>query len=271
MSDNIQNQGSEFARSTALRKIDEQVWESDFSADWCIGQVPNGGYTLALGAKVLSEALPHSDPLNVTAYYLARTEPGPVRCEFELLRVGKSTSNGMVKLIQNNEVKIQLIGVFQNIDRLNGETQVKEAVPDMPDYDRCVDMPHAPNLKLRDRLIQRLAPNNINALVNGPDGDSTWKGWQDFKDGADIDLFGVLMFSDALPPPAFAIYGAKGRVPSIELSVQIHRRPCPGPLRCQFKTNFITEGVVNEDGMIWDSADNLVALSRQTAKVRVSR
>jgi len=270
LSDSIQNKGSEFARSTALRKINEQVWESDFSADWCIGQVPNGGYTLALGAKVLAEALPHSDPLNVTAYYLARTEPGPVRCEFELLRVGKSTSNGMVKLIQNGEVKIQLIGVFQDIDHLNGETQAKEAVPDMPDYDRCLDMPHSPNLKLRDRLIQRLAPNNIKALINAPDGDSTWKGWQDFKGSADIDLFGVLMFCDALPPPAFAIYGAKGRVPTIEMSVQIHRRPCPGPLRCQFKTSFITEGVVNEDGMIWDSADNLVALSRQTAKLRVS-
>ena len=163
-----------------------------------------------------------------------------------------------------------MIGVFQDIDRLNGETLVKEAVPDMPAYDRCVDMPHAPNLKLRNRLIQRLAPNNINALVNGPDGDSTWKGWQDFKDGADIDLFGVLMFCDALPPPAFAIYGAKGRVPTIEMSVQIHRRPCAGPLRCQFKTSFITQGVVNEDGMIWDSGDNLVALSRQTAKLRVS-
>ncbi|OUS13283.1 hypothetical protein A9Q89_03430 [Gammaproteobacteria bacterium 53_120_T64] len=271
MIESLHSEGSEFARSTALRKIDEQVWESDFSADWCIGQVPNGGYTLALGAKVLGEALPHSDPLNVSAYYLARTEPGPVRCEFELLRVGKSTSNGMIKLIQNGEVKIQVIGVFQDIERLNGETLVKEAIPNMPAYQHCVDMPHAPNLKLRDRLIQRLAPNNIKALVNGPDGDSTWKGWQEFKDGADIDLFAVLMFCDALPPPAFAVYGAKGRVPTLEMSVQIHRRPCPGPLRCQFKTSFITEGVVNEDGMIWDSADNLVALSRQTAKLRVAR
>lgn len=271
MSDNRQGRVSDFSRSTALLKIEDQVWESDLSADWCIGKVPNGGYTLALGAKVLSQALPHKDPLNVTAYYLARTEPGPVRCKFEPLRVGKSTSNGMVKLIQKGEVKIQVIGVFENIDSLNGATQVKETVPDMPDFNHCVDMPHAPNIKLRDRLIQRLAPKNIKALVNGPDGDSTWLGWQDFKDGGEIDLFGVLMFCDALPPPAFAIYGAKGRVPSIELSVQIHRRPCPGPLRCQFKTNFITEGVVNEDGMIWDSADNLVALSRQTAKIRVNR
>ena len=163
----MQSQCSEFARSTVLRKIDAQVWESDFSADWCIGQVPNGGYTLALGAKVMSEAMPHRDPLNVTAYYLARTEPGPVRCEFELLRVGKSTSNGMVKLIQNGQVKIQLMGVFQDIERLNGETLTKKAISEIPAYDRCIDMPRAPNLKLRDRLIQRLAPNNINALING--------------------------------------------------------------------------------------------------------
>ncbi len=225
---------------------------------------------MALAAKVLSEALPHSDPLTVTAYYLARTEPGLVRCEFELLRIGKSTSNGMVKLIQNEEVKIQLIGVFQNIDKLKGETLIEESTPDIPAYAHCVDMPYAPNITLRDRLIQRLAPSNINALVNSPDGDAIWRGWQQFKDKAHIDLFGVLMFCDALPPPAFAVYGAKGRVPTIEMSVQIHRRPCPGPLRCQFKTSYITRGVVSEDGIIWDSAGNLIALSRQTAKLRVS-
>ena len=271
MSGSLQSNGSEFARSTVLRRIDDHVWESDFSADWCIGKVPNGGYTLALGAKVLGEALPHSDPLNVTAYYLARTEPGPVRCEFEPLRVGKSTAIATVKLIQNGEVKTQMRRVLFLIEDLHGETLTKKGVPDMPNYDDCVDMPHAPNLKLRDRLIQRLSPQNIDALINNPDGNSTWKGWQEFKDKADIDLFGVLMFCDALPPPAFAIYGAKGRVPTIEMSVQIHRSPCAGPLRCQFKTSYITEGVVNEDGMIWDSADNLVALSRQTAKLRVAR
>ncbi|MBQ0721102.1 MAG: thioesterase family protein [Gammaproteobacteria bacterium] len=270
MSEQQQGQDSEFARSMALRQIDEWVWEGDFSAGWCIGQVPNGGYTLAFGAKVLAAALPHHDPLNVNAYYLARSEPGPVRCEVELLRVGKSTSNGMVKLIQNGEVKIQLIGVFQDIDKLSGVTQVREGIPDMPSYEQCVDMPHAPNLKLRDRLIQRLAADNIQALTEGPNGEPTWRGWQALKDGSDIDLFAVLMFCDALPPPAFAIYGAKGRVPTIEMSVQVHRRPCPGPLRCEFKTRFITAGVVNEDGMIWDSEDNLVALCRQTAKLRVA-
>ncbi len=270
MSITKQGQNSEFDQNTTLKKVEDNVWVSDFSADWCVGQVPNGGYTLALGAKVLSQALPHGDPLTVSAYYLARTEPGPVRCEVELLRVGKSTSNGMVKLIQNGEVKIQLMGIFQDIERLSGVTLVKQSIPVMPDLDQCVDMPRAPNLKLRDRLIQRLAPNNVNALINEPDGDSTWRGWQAFKDSSNIDLFAVLMFCDALPPPAFAIYGAKGRAPTTEMSVQIHRRPCPGPLRCQFTTSFITEGVVSEDGMIWDSADNLVALSRQTAKIRIS-
>ena len=77
MSGSLQSNGSEFARSTVLRRIDDRVWESDFSADWCIGKVPNGGYTLALGAKVLGEALPHSDPLNVTAYYLALNQSIP--------------------------------------------------------------------------------------------------------------------------------------------------------------------------------------------------
>ena len=58
-------------------------------------------------------------------------------------------------------------------------------------------------------------------------------------------------------------------VPTLDLSVQVRARPAPGPLRAQMNSRFLTEGVVEEDGRYWDSSDTLIALSRQTAKIRV--
>jgi hypothetical protein len=37
-------------------------------------------------------------------------------------------------------------------------------------------------------------------------------------------------------------------------------------LKCYFRTRFITCGLLEEDGKIWDQNDNLVAISRQIAQ-----
>jgi hypothetical protein len=41
--------------------------------------------------------------------------------------------------------------------------------------------------------------------------------------------------------------------------------PAPGPLRCRFRSRFVHDGLLDEDGEIWDSAGTLVAQSRQLA------
>ena len=56
-----------------------------------------------------------------------------------------------------------------------------------------------------------------------------------------------------------------GWVPTVELTVHVRARPAPGPLRCRFTTRFVTGGALEEDGEVWDSADVLVAQSRQLA------
>jgi len=41
--------------------------------------------------------------------------------------------------------------------------------------------------------------------------------------------------------------------------------PAPGLLRARFVTRHVTGGLLHEDGELWDSAGQLVALSRQLA------
>lgn len=258
-----------FARDTQVQRVGEGVWEGNFDPAWNIGQAPNGGYAMAVGARALVAALPHPDPMVITAYYLSRPAPGPVRCEVEVLRTGKATSSGMVRMVQGSETVIQLLGTCTDIGAARGVSHNAVAIPEMPDYDQCLDTPVADNIALRRQLVQRMTSANVRALEGAPVDSASWLGWTAFADGAPVDLFALLLFADAMPPPAFALYGSDGWVPTLELTVQLHAHPAQGPVRCRFETPLITAGLVVEDGWLWDNEGQLVAVARQAAKVRV--
>ncbi len=70
-----------------------------------------------------------------------------------------------------------------------------------------------------------------------------------------------------MPPTAFNARLPIGWTPTVELTAHIRARPAPGWLRCAFTTNYVTNGFLEEDGVIWDQAGTLVAQSRQLALV----
>lgn len=95
------------------------------------------------------------------------------------------------------------------------------------------------------------------------------RSWFGLADGRDADPFSLLLAVDALPPTAFEL-GIMGWAPTIELTVHVRCRPAPGPLRVAITTRNLIGGFLEEDAEVWDSADRLVAQSRQLARVRLS-
>jgi hypothetical protein len=69
---------------------------------------------------------------------------------------------------------------------------------------------------------------------------------------------------DALPPTILEL-GLPGWAPTVELTVHVRCRPAPGPLRVSKTTRNLAGGFLDEDVEVWDSADRLVAQSRQLA------
>ena len=91
------------------------------------------------------------------------------------------------------------------------------------------------------------------------------------RDGSDPDVISLLMFADAFPPPIFTVFGPVGWVPTLELTVQVRAHPAPGPLQVRLLSRHMSRGILEEDGEYWDSTGQLVAISRQTAKLRLNK
>lgn len=258
---------SQFAQETAVERAAENVWKAEFCRGWRIGPVPNGGYILAVAGRVLSEALPHKDPLTLTAYYLVPATLGPVECKVELLRSGRGTSFAEVKMYQDGELRVKVTAAYSDLQRLQGESWSASPRPCYPAWEDC--QPSGQKIELKQRVDVRLATGSEVFRERKTNGSGEFRGWVRHADGSDPDAIALLMFADAFPPPVFTVVGPLFWVPTLELSVQVRAHPAPGPLQARLLSRHLTSGVIEEDGEYWDSQGNLVALSRQTALVRV--
>jgi len=78
----------------------------------------------------------------------------------------------------------------------------------------------------------------------------------------------IFLIIDSFPPPILASHGIVAWVPSIELSVNVRNLPKTKWLKGIFRTCFVENGILEEDGEIWDGNGGLVAISRQIAQFR---
>ena len=258
-----------FNQDTAISQVSELVWQAELVAGWCIGPVPNGGYVLAIGAKALSAALPHKDPLTASAYYFAPTHAGPIECRVEIIKQSGSTCFGMVRMYQDDELKVQITAAFTTLVKMKGESLQLDPAPPVAKLEDCIRVPSPEFVQIGRQTIQMVEPGMEQAFLGKPTGEGEFAGWVSLPDSDQADLFTLLMFSDAMPPPVFNIFGALSWVPTIELNVQIRAMPAPGPIQFKFNSRNLTNGLTEENGSLWDNTGKLVAMSRQTAKFRV--
>ena len=239
---------------------------------WNIGANPNGGYLLALAARALQQCTPtQPDPLSITVHYLRPGLAGqPCRVDTQLLRSGRSLSTVRATLVQGGSARLELLAAMGDLGEPGAAAPplLTMVMPDIPPPQACPGR-SAPAqgvaLAILDRLDVRLHPDEA---LPGAAGRARVSGWIRFTDGRAPDALGCLLMADAFPPAVFGLLGAVGWVPTIELTVQLRRRPAPGWLLGQFWSHDLCDGRVVEDGALWDSTGQLVVQSRQLALVR---
>jgi acyl-CoA thioesterase len=272
---------SRFERDTAVEHLEGPCFRGTIDPGWAVihGAAANGGYVMALAARAMRSGIPHPDPVTLTAHFLAPPDPGPVDIEVEVVRSGRRHSTATGRITQDGRECTRLLGTFADLGALDDDHDLRmdRRPPSYPPVESCLDfttlaieteerggMPAPPIVRRFDHRV----PAELAGWAEGePLGRGQVGGYVRWHDDGPMDTLGLIAVADCYPPAVFNTGDSRfGWVPTIELTVQIRRRPAPGYLTTRLTTEAITAGgYLEEDGELWDGEGRLVALSRQLA------
>jgi hypothetical protein len=237
---------------------------------WRVGGGINGGFQLSVLGNAIRAALPdHPDPVAVSAYYISPAVAGPASVAVRPLRVGGRTATVSADLRQGDDVRLTVLATYGDLDAFPSDVRTTAEPVEVPPREECVSNTLAPEeIKQMAPFTQRFEmlfhPDEIGWAVGKPSGRGQITAWFRLADDREPDPLSLLMAVDALPPVTFDL-GLMGWAPTVELTAHVRAKPAPGWLRLRHRTRNIAGGFFEEDCEVWDSADRLVAQSRQLA------
>jgi acyl-CoA thioesterase len=260
-----------FADASAVAAAGDGAWKAEVQPDWDIFGIANGGYLMAIASRAMSEAAGGRLPVSITAHFTRPVSAGTIMVTVDPVKEGRRFSTLRATVTASSD-SISLLGSFA--EPQFGATEHLYAgaePPEMPPPEECIralpsaDGPLPPPLMAQ--FEERIHPDDVGPLQGKPSGTARMRGWLRLHDGEPHDAFALLLAADSFPPAVFNADLPLAWTPTLEMTTQIRGTPAPGWLRCQFTTRFVTGGLLEEDGEIWDETGHLVALSRQLALV----
>ena len=154
-----------------------------------------------------------------------------------------------------------------------GELHWTDAPPVLPSIDECVELGPWRGTVAPDGTagyaaqIRMLFDPAVTGWVRDqPSGRPEMRGYFGLREDREPDALLLALAVDGLPPVVFGL-GATGWAPTVELTMYMRMVPAPGPLRVAARCRHVSGGWFDEEAEVWDSAGNLVAQSRQIARV----
>lgn len=237
---------------------------------WSVGGGINGGFLLAMLGNAVRETVPERPhPVAVAATYVGASTAGPAELTTRVVRRGTLTSVA-VELAQEGAARITALATFADLATLTDEVATTAEPLRLPPLEECVRTSDAPadfkaGAPLVDRFDMRLTPRSAGWVLGKPSGEGALECWFRLLD-RDADPLALLLAVDAMPPVTFDL-GRPGWAPTVQLTAHVRAVPAPGWLRMRHVTRNLAGGFMEEDCEVWDSADRLVAQSRQLARV----
>jgi len=257
-----------FRDDTAVEDDGNGLYRGQVVDGWDVVGNANGGYLLALAARAMTEASGRPYPMVLNAHYLSPGRPGPVTIAPETVKAGRRFTTVRARMSSAEKPMLELLGSFADIASLEGPQRVDAEPPELPAPEQCLriepsDQGFPP--AMLGKIDLRMHPEDAGFYEGKPSGQPLFRGWFRLPDRERIDPFALLLAVDAFPPTIFNANLALGWCPTLELTTHLRGIPEPGWLRCRFSTRFISGGLLEEDGEIWDESGRLVAQSRQLA------
>src|SRR5210317_782289 len=269
-------QFEQFHAALDLKQISEFIFSFKPDPKYSVGNTPHGGYLLALMNKALTSVMPHQSVINSNIYYLDRTEPEQAELHVEVMRTSRGTSMGQVKLMQNDKLTCLCSALCSDFEHMKGYSGLSTPLPKImhsvskedfkvmnyenfkigstPTFIQQLDMSVHPDHAWWDRDIS----NNV--------AEARCSAYLELQGGS-ADTFVLSYLADILPPVVQNKYGSLGWVPTLALTCNIRQLPHTTSLFIDGLAKDISNGYFEQDCNIWDMDGNLVATSRQLAKI----
>jgi len=228
---------------------------------------PNGGYVLGLATKALYLHNPGQHLVSITCYFLAAPKSEHnIDIYIQALRQGRSVSYWSIDIYQAGKHCHRITASMSPDLGFSPENHMAIQAPEILPAEACepITLPRFAK-GLSESIRYLMEPALIQDIKNLPSDRQHLDAWMGFNDSADIKVWHILFFLDAMFPPIFLVKGIIGWVPTLELTVQLRNMPTSKLVQCHFKTQTLTHGILEEDGQMWDQNGNLIAISRQTA------
>tara|TARA_B100000676_G_C18083953_1_gene853449 strand:- start:4019 stop:4861 length:843 start_codon:yes stop_codon:yes gene_type:complete len=270
------NQFEQFQAALDLTTISDTVFSFTPDSRYFVGNTPHGGYLLALMNKAMAQVLPHPSAINSNVYYLDRTEPEPAELHVEVFRTSRGSSMGQVKLIQNKKITCLYSSLCSDFQYMKGFSGLETPLPEIIHSVKQSDF----KVMNYDSFKSGSTPSFIQQLNMSVHPDHAWWDREISTDAAQarcsayLELEGgvadtsVLSYlADILPPVVQNKYGPLGWIPTLALTCNIRQLPQTNLLFIDGLAKDISNGYFEQDCYIWDMDGNLVATSRQLAKI----
>lgn len=261
---------SQLELDTAVEPVGDGRWAVTPSGAWNIGDNANGGYATSLVLRAAAAACSnsgHTEPWSLTTHFMRPLQPDGTAAEIdvEVVRAGRTATVVRGELRHAGKMRVAVIAALGDlgVPATDADQAITVAAPAVPDPEECVDrstLEQGVALPILERVDVRIDPPL--AEPGGADR-ALMQGWIRLADGSPPDAFSLPLFADAFPPSLYPRFGRIGWVPTLELTVQVRRRPASGWVLARLECDDLDDGRMIETGTLWDSTGALVARSRQ--------
>ena len=272
-----------FDEATAVRRVAGGRYEVQPDPRFALvapgGTAPpavNGGVLVATVLRAVLDTSPHPYPVATSAHFLRVPLLKPAEVEVTWLRQGRTAATARAAVIQDGQTALDTTVTTGNLPAgpvANGELSWTGEPPELPPIEECVNLGPWPGTVGPDgtagyaaQVDMRLDPATTGWRHGQPAGIPEMRGYFGLQEERDPDAYLLALAVDGLPPVVFGL-GTAGWSPTVELTWYMRAVPVPGPLRVATRCRHVSGGWFDEEAEVWDAAGQLVAQSRQLARV----
>ncbi len=279
-----------FDDATAVRRLSEGRYaihpDQRFALVAPGGSAPpavNGGVMIATVLRAVLDSSPLPHPVATSAHFLRVAALAPAEVHVSWLKTGRTAATARATVVQDGQPVLETTVTTGTVPRsAPAESSAPERASDLvwtgeapalPPPGDCVDLGPWPGTVAADgavgyagqvRLL--LDPDVTGWRFGRPAGTPQMRGYFGLREERDPDALMLALAVDGLPPVVFGL-GATGWAPTVELTMHMRLVPAPGMLRVAARCRHVSGGWFDEEAEVWDAAGNLVAQSRQIARV----